>query len=269
VCCGEQSETAFRQHSRDRAGNTSGTCWEAATAPRRTHQRLTCSPHCDSAARAQSACSTERVHAALATALPLVPGLTYFRFCAADARCGIALDEIDPEQVGNAPRQIISAQLAPALWLLPRWPLPASLPSPLRRRARHRKTYKDLAAFLFFLDQDHAAIGACAHASTPPEKLGQGLRPSLHSSASATIGARSCRRARRRGGQWAQLEAATDEYIARVDAELAAAAALLSAGRDLPAADPAGLRLGATLGDACAAWPRSYPCCMCASLFRY
>lgn len=48
---------------------------------------------------AQSACSTERIHSALATALPLVPGLEYFRFCASDPRCGIALDEIDPEQV--------------------------------------------------------------------------------------------------------------------------------------------------------------------------
>lgn len=118
--------------------------------PRRTHQRLTCSPHCDSAARAQSACSTERVHAALATALPLVPGLTYFRFCAADARCGIALDEIDPEQVGDPPRQIIPAQQAPALWLLPRWPLPAFLPSPLRRRARHRKNLLCTRTLLFF-----------------------------------------------------------------------------------------------------------------------
>ena len=47
----------------------------------------------------QSACSTDRIHSALATALPLVPGLAYFRFCASDPRCGIALDEIDPEQV--------------------------------------------------------------------------------------------------------------------------------------------------------------------------
>ena len=47
----------------------------------------------------QSACSTDRIHSALATALPLVPGLAYFRFCALDPRCGIALDEIDPEQV--------------------------------------------------------------------------------------------------------------------------------------------------------------------------
>ncbi len=46
----------------------------------------------------QSACSVERVDAALATLLPLVPGVTYFRFCPEDVRCGIELDEIDPEQ---------------------------------------------------------------------------------------------------------------------------------------------------------------------------
>ncbi len=40
----------------------------------------------------------ERVDAALATLLPLVPGITYFRFCCEDVRCGIELDEIDPEQ---------------------------------------------------------------------------------------------------------------------------------------------------------------------------
>ncbi|KAK9839624.1 hypothetical protein WJX81_001442 [Elliptochloris bilobata] len=93
----------------------------------------------------ESACSTDRIHSALATALPLVPGLAYFRFCAADSRCGIALDEIDPEQ-------------------------------------------------------------------------------------------------------WAQLEAATDEYIVHIDAELAAAAALLSSGRDPPAPDAASLCLGARRG---------------------
>ena len=40
----------------------------------------------------------ERVDAALATLLPLVLGVTYFRFCPEDVRCGIELDEIDPEQ---------------------------------------------------------------------------------------------------------------------------------------------------------------------------
>ncbi|EIE23713.1 hypothetical protein COCSUDRAFT_41874 [Coccomyxa subellipsoidea C-169] len=45
-----------------------------------------------------SACSVERVDAALATLLPLVPGIAYFRFCCEDVRCGIELDEIDPEQ---------------------------------------------------------------------------------------------------------------------------------------------------------------------------
>ena len=47
-------------------------------------------------------------------------------------------------------------------------------------------------------------------------------------------------------GQWAQLEAATDEYIVHVDAELAAAAALLVSGRDPPELDAASLSLGAT-----------------------
>lgn len=46
--------------------------------------------------------------------------------------------------------------------------------------------------------------------------------------------------------QWAQLEAATDEYIVRVDAQLAAAAALLVSGRDAPALEAATLSLGAT-----------------------
>ncbi len=49
-------------------------------------------------AHVQSACSVERVDAALATLLPLVPGVAYFRFCPEDVRCGIELDEIDPEQ---------------------------------------------------------------------------------------------------------------------------------------------------------------------------
>ena len=48
---------------------------------------------------AQSACNVDRIDAALSTILPMVPDLTYFRFCAEDARCGIDLDEIDPEQV--------------------------------------------------------------------------------------------------------------------------------------------------------------------------
>ena len=46
----------------------------------------------------QSACSIDRIDSALATVLPLVPGLSYFRFCCEDPRCGIELDEIDPEQ---------------------------------------------------------------------------------------------------------------------------------------------------------------------------
>lgn len=46
----------------------------------------------------QSACSVDRIDSALATVLPLVPGLSYFRFCCEDPRCGIELDEIDPEQ---------------------------------------------------------------------------------------------------------------------------------------------------------------------------
>ena len=40
----------------------------------------------------------DRIDSALATVLPLVPGLSYFRFCCEDPRCGIELDEIDPEQ---------------------------------------------------------------------------------------------------------------------------------------------------------------------------
>ena len=46
----------------------------------------------------QSACSVDRIASALATVLPLVPGLSYYRFCCEDPRCGIELDEIDPEQ---------------------------------------------------------------------------------------------------------------------------------------------------------------------------
>ena len=46
----------------------------------------------------QSACSVDRIDSALQTVLPLVPGLSYFRFCCEDLRCGIELDEIDPEQ---------------------------------------------------------------------------------------------------------------------------------------------------------------------------
>lgn len=48
-----------------------------------------------------------------------------------------------------------------------------------------------------------------------------------------------------RGAQWAQLEAATDEYIVHIDAELAAAAALLCSGRTPAPFDPAALCLGA------------------------
>ncbi len=40
----------------------------------------------------------DRIDSALATVLPLVPGLSYYRFCCEDPRCGIELDEIDPEQ---------------------------------------------------------------------------------------------------------------------------------------------------------------------------
>ena len=46
----------------------------------------------------------ERVDAALAALTPLIPGLAYYRFCAEDARCGIDLDEIDPEQVRKNPK---------------------------------------------------------------------------------------------------------------------------------------------------------------------
>ena len=53
---------------------------------------------CDRASALQSACSVDRIDSALATVLPLVPGLAYFRFCCEDPRCGIELDEIDPEQ---------------------------------------------------------------------------------------------------------------------------------------------------------------------------
>ena len=57
------------------------------------------SPPSQSLCRAlQSACSVDRIDSALATVLPLVPGLSYFRFCCEDPRCGIELDEIDPEQ---------------------------------------------------------------------------------------------------------------------------------------------------------------------------
>lgn len=43
----------------------------------------------------ESATSVRRVSEALATILPLVPGLTYHRFCSEDVRCGMELDEVD------------------------------------------------------------------------------------------------------------------------------------------------------------------------------
>ena len=55
-------------------------------------------PRDDHIADMQSACSVDRIDSALRTVLPLVPGLSYFRFCCEDPRCGIELDEIDPEQ---------------------------------------------------------------------------------------------------------------------------------------------------------------------------
>ncbi len=59
---------------------------------------MTAVPRDDQIAVMQSACSVDRMASALATVLPLVPGLSYFRFCCEDPRCGIELDEIDPEQ---------------------------------------------------------------------------------------------------------------------------------------------------------------------------
>jgi hypothetical protein len=44
----------------------------------------------------ESATSVHRAHEALATTLPLVPGLRYFRFNPVDARCGMELDDVDP-----------------------------------------------------------------------------------------------------------------------------------------------------------------------------
>jgi Leucine-rich repeat (LRR) protein len=44
----------------------------------------------------ESATSVRRVSEALATILPLVPGLTYHRFCSEDVRCNMELDEVDP-----------------------------------------------------------------------------------------------------------------------------------------------------------------------------
>jgi hypothetical protein len=44
----------------------------------------------------ESATSVERVHEALATTLPMVPHLRYFRFNPVDPRCGMELDEVDP-----------------------------------------------------------------------------------------------------------------------------------------------------------------------------
>ncbi|EFN59236.1 hypothetical protein CHLNCDRAFT_138222 [Chlorella variabilis] len=46
----------------------------------------------------ESSTSVTRVEEAVATLLPLVPGVKYFRFCALDPRCAMELDEIDPER---------------------------------------------------------------------------------------------------------------------------------------------------------------------------
>lgn len=46
----------------------------------------------------ESSTDVERVHEALATMTPLMPGLKYFRFNPEDARCGMELDEINPEK---------------------------------------------------------------------------------------------------------------------------------------------------------------------------
>ena len=59
---------------------------------------MTAVPRNDQIAVMQSACSVDRTASALVTVLLLVPGLSYFRFCCEDPRCGIELDEIDPEQ---------------------------------------------------------------------------------------------------------------------------------------------------------------------------
>ncbi|GMH38521.1 hypothetical protein BSKO_06405 [Bryopsis sp. KO-2023] len=45
----------------------------------------------------ESACNVERVDEVLSTVLPMVPGMKYFRFCATDNRCDMALDNVDPE----------------------------------------------------------------------------------------------------------------------------------------------------------------------------
>ncbi|KAI8470882.1 MAG: hypothetical protein J3K34DRAFT_520933 [Monoraphidium minutum] len=45
----------------------------------------------------EAACSTDRTHEALATTLPLVAGIKYYRFCAEDPRCAMPLDDVSPE----------------------------------------------------------------------------------------------------------------------------------------------------------------------------
>jgi len=46
----------------------------------------------------ESATSVERVHEALATMTPLMPNMKYYRFEPVDERCGMELDEINPEK---------------------------------------------------------------------------------------------------------------------------------------------------------------------------
>ncbi|PRW58490.1 phospholipase A I isoform X1 isoform A [Chlorella sorokiniana] len=46
----------------------------------------------------ESATSVSRADEALATLMPLVPGVKYLRFCASDPRCNMELDEVDPER---------------------------------------------------------------------------------------------------------------------------------------------------------------------------
>lgn len=60
----------------------------------------------------------DRIDSALATVLPLVPGLSYFRFCCKDPRCGIELDEIDPEQWALLEVSCSLFRHSAILWLL-------------------------------------------------------------------------------------------------------------------------------------------------------
>ena len=46
----------------------------------------------------ESATNVERVHEALATVTPLMPGVRYYRFNPIDARCAMELDEVNPEK---------------------------------------------------------------------------------------------------------------------------------------------------------------------------